>query len=186
MAPGDGHCLIHSVAFACYLPYATGKLDGRVVDRNKIVKRFRSDMANRLEKIDIETGKKFNDIINDGALAELGTVDPEYYSLQSLQNLLRSDKYLGPEIIIILENILELNIYVLDARFQDVVQKDNKKIYDLSIVIYYSDHHYDCISRRVGSEGIHVRLFKRDDSFIEFLRTRIETRPKNYADDSKI
>lgn len=181
MAPGDGHCLIHSVAFACYLPYSTGRLDGKAVDRNKIVKKFRSDMARRLDRIDIYTGKTFYDTINNGALAELGKADPEYYSLQSLKNLLLSEKYLGPEIITILESILELNIYVLDVRHHDVVQRDDKKKYEYSIVIYYSDHHYDCVSRRVGDDGKFIRLFKRDDSFIQFLETRMETRPKDYA-----
>lgn len=181
-SPGDGHCLIHSVAFSVYLPYRTGKLYGKSVSQDSIVKKFREDMAKRLEKIDVKTGKKFYDTVGNGNLASLGKADPEYYSLDSLKKLLLSSKNLGPEIIIVLEHLIKVNIYILDERHVDVVTRDESNNYQKSIVVYYSHHHYTPVSRRVGNQGIHVTLFKENDSFIAFLRKRLETRPKNYAE----
>jgi hypothetical protein len=180
--PGDGHCLIHALANAFYEPYRSGKLNGKPVTRDQIIRSFRNDMAERLERIDVDTGKTLYETVGNGGLALLGKVDKNYYSLEKLQSLLRSSEYLGPEIIIVFEHLLNFNIYVLDDKTQDVVAKDNYNENRRSVVVYYTHHHYSAVSRRLPHDGKHVSFFRPNDSFINFLNERLETRPKNYAE----
>lgn len=180
LSPGDGHCLIHSVAFSVYPPYRTKQLNGVAITQRQVVEKFRTDIANRLERVDIRTGRSLYDTVARGGLRNLGLADPEYYSLDALQKLLRSSNNLGQEILVVLENLLNINIFVLDHSTQDVihhgVNNDNRR----SIILYYTGQHYDAITRKVGADGIHVTLLKETDSLIKFLRLRIKNRPKDY------
>lgn len=169
--PGDGHCMMHSVAFSIFKPYRTGEKDGKAISKFEIVKTIRNDLADRLERIDPDTGKRLYDVLGNGNLASLGKADPDHYSLESLQSLLRSSRNLGEEIISALEYILEINILVLDGSNKDVVKRKRNVIYKKSIVLYFSNRHYDVITVKRKE---HNTIFDANDPFIEMLEERIK------------
>lgn len=167
--PGDGHCMMHSVAFAIYKPYKTGEMDGKAISRFDIVKEMRDKLALRLERIDPDTGKQLYEVLGNGNLALLGKADPEHYSLESLQSTLRSSKNLGEEIITALEYILELNIIILDGKTRDVVKRKRDVMYKQTIILHFYGAHYDTVA--VKHQKLKTR-FDYDDPFIVMLEKR--------------
>lgn len=176
--PGDMHCFFHSVAFAIYKPYRKCVIDGRPGTRKEIALEFRRGLIDRLSRIDPVTRKRLYDTIGNGNLAQLGRADPEYYSLSAIKKMLLGDVFVGHEIIVVMEKVLQMNIYVIRGDSKDVSSGSGEDNYDRSIVLYYDNNHYETVSRRLRDDRL-ITHFKKDDSFIEMLRTRIKNASSN-------
>jgi len=136
--PGDGSCLLHAIAHALYKPYRCGKRHGKTITKEDIVRKMRECIAKRCTE-DIYS------IIAKGNLKMLGDNDP-YYSLQSICKRLRSNEYLGEDIIVLLEYLLSVEINVYDANTRMFRKRGNSLSFPTSIIIYYSPEHYEAVS----------------------------------------
>jgi hypothetical protein len=163
---------MHSIAFSIFRAYRDENLRGKRISRRRIVLAMRSDLARRLDRIDKNSGKKLYTIVGNGALSSLGEVDPEYYSVDSLKKLLNSSQYLGEEIIVILEYLFNMNIIVLDRHSKKFVKREINPA-QRSIVILYSNHHYDSILLKNRDSRKYISLFAPGSSFIQFIMEEI-------------
>lgn len=170
--PGDMHCFFHAVAFAYYKPYRTGTIDGKPTTRKEIALKFRHDLITRLSHIDPLTRKTLYETIANGNLAELGKADPTYYSFEAIKDMLLKDVMVGPEIMVVMQHLLQINIIIIREQSHDVSPRLSDILYDKSIVLYYNNKHYETVSRRIGSDGKHITYFHRNDSFIKMLENR--------------
>lgn len=166
---GDGHCLLHSVCNAIYISYRTGCLNGRRINRQRMMVDLRSEMAVMLGEI-TESGETFYESISEGGLAEMAKVVPEL-RLARLQSLFKSDRFLGEETKLVIEAILDKSIYILDSNTQDVYFTAEIPKERDSVVIIYDGGHFDMVSIRDTNH--YVTHFKHTHPFIAFLRKRV-------------
>lgn len=178
---GDGHCLLHTIMCGIHVPYRLGYKDGVKLNRSDEMRKLRNKMADNLEMIDPATDIPHYYSIGDGALAEFGVSIPEF-SLSAVKSTLKSSSYLGNEHIIMISHFLNISIYILEARRQDVyyfdVLPDPTKS---SVVALYSEKpmpHYELISIKTSGEPGYITHFAPDHGFIEFLRFRMHALKK--------
>lgn len=170
--PGDMHCFFHAVAFAYYKPYLLGVLDDKPATRKEIALKFRRDLINRLAQVDPLTRKTLYHTVANGNLAQLGESDPQYYSFDAIKKTLSSNVMVGPEIMIVMEHLLQINIIIIREQNHDVSSRIGGIKYDKSIVLHYNDKHYETVCRRTGSNGKYIRCFRGTDKLIKMLEDR--------------
>ena len=178
--PRDGNCLFHAICNAFYKPYRTEMLDGSRISRNEIVSSFRRELAINLGEIYPGTQHTRYELLSKGNIKELGDSGMYEYTLQGLQSWLNSSNSMGDEIISFISEIIQKNIYFLDARTKDVYVRKNS--YEIPsgqcIVVFYNGLHYDLcgIFTKQGTTGT---LFDYNDPFITHIRNRINSRSSN-------
>jgi hypothetical protein len=159
---GDGSCLFHSILQG----YNPNYQEAESSSRNTYARRIRTAMADFITLKDPEVpDKSFYESAGNGAVATV-------YSLQVLQELLRSTQYLGDETYALLGLCLGVNIYVVRATGTELY-KHITYIHPIrrqwTVVINGTSTHYETVGLRT-SEGVQT-AFLPEDPFIQAIDT---------------
>lgn len=180
--PGDGSCLIHAILKSFFIPYITGSLDNKPLDRRAYVKSLRDDLAYRLsEPVKIGENTTVYDNLSGGKMKEFAKSVPAY-SLENIQKLLQSNEYLGLEILELISNTFKKDIYILDLLQHDVYMLGTPLEYLYkdrpSIVILFLPNHFELIGLKTEDDDIKT-LFSHNHPFIKSIRNRIDALTKD-------
>jgi len=171
--PGDGSCFFHAVCRAFYIPYITETFNGVYTPKREIVSSLRKSLAEKLEEKN-PSGVILYDRLSRGNLRERSKETPDN-SLENMKKIIADyDNWVGLEVLELVSEILEKDIYILDKKTRDLYKTaDRELLYKEreSIVILYSNNHFDCIGVANGSQV--NTFFKKDNPFISFLRKRL-------------
>jgi hypothetical protein len=172
---GDGSCLFHALANAFILPYRTEKLNSKKISRKEIVTNLRHNLASRLKDQvpGSPDGRRYYDELHNGYTGLFSQIVPEF-RLDYMMTQLNSSAYIGYGYMEYIGNVLNKDIYILDALHQGLYRtitdeyqytiKGNRN----SVVIYWNGGHYELIGLK-DNQGKMVTHFSPDHSFIEFL-----------------
>lgn len=146
----DGSCLFHSILGAYHKGYRLGQIDGKSVSKREIVSKLRKELSEHLDKKVTGTDKTYYETLGNGEVSKLGKKNPNY-TLTSLVSLMNSNSPLSDIFNQMISDILDLDIYILDMKNQNVYKQasdinimyKNRK----SIVILYLEDpgHYETI-----------------------------------------
>jgi len=172
---GDGSCYFHAIIDAFFLPIRTGVLDGQPFDRFQFVRKFRADLAKLLlQPRPGYGGKTYYETLSRGELKDLSTSLKEV-SIENMMNLLNSGNsvsYIYHELI---SDVLDLDIYILNAENEDVYMIDSDlNLYYKgrnSIVLFYLPGHFELVSIMRKNELI--TYFEAKDPFIKKIKKRL-------------
>jgi len=176
---GDGSCLIHAIAASCLVCYRTDTNKEGTIDRRKLARKIRNDLANYLMDKVIEDDKFQTiiryDLLGNGNIKELGKTDKKY-SLSSLQQSLRSRDYIGYELFELISDFFNKDLYFLDNTTKDVLTMeinpgDLYKQRD-SIVILFDKDHYELIGINYLDRGLKT-YFSYDHPLIQAIKQRM-------------
>lgn len=175
--PKDHHCLLHAVMMAFFNPYITEQFNGVHISKLQIITNLRYELSEKLaQPVKGVSGPNHYDILNNGNTSKFSLSVPEF-KLHNMMNKLKSNEHIGYGYFEFINNQLNKDIYILDAKTQDLYQTDEYK-YSIkgrnSIVLLYIENkedehlnHYDLI----GING--VTHFKPNNPFILFLKSKI-------------
>jgi len=166
-SPKDGHCFFHSVLMAFSNDYRFEVLGGIKVSRYNIVKQFREDLAQLLDKPVSKGGPTWYRYLSRGSLEEYSK-KVDGYDILSLQTMLRSSQSVGQEFHEYISDVLNKDIYIIDGNIMKLYNVgDSELLYQdrPSILLYYKNGHYDLLGRQ-GSNGDIQTLFDPNDDII--------------------
>lgn len=174
--PMDGSCLFHAIANSFFSPYHNEYLNDQKISRKEIIKSFRKELAQKLaDKIDDDTSLTHYDILNNGNTSNFAETVQEF-KLDYMQKQLDSDYPIGYGYMEYIGNVLNKDIYILEARRNDIYVTDELKLTikgdRCSIVLYYMDGHYELVGIE-NDDGTFHTYFKPSHSLIRFLYNKV-------------
>lgn len=165
--PKDGHCLLHAIAHATYLPYKTGIKKGRPVSRKEIVEKFRKELLDRV-------GREYH-LIAGGTLANSSKWNEESRK-ERLEASLSSSQQLGEEAKVVIEHFIEKNLLVIDSRSGNLFSKYDYNPSRSSVVLYHTYlnkeetvGHFEMVSVKERQTGMHTTVFPGNHPFVVYL-----------------
>lgn len=186
--PTDGSCFFHAIIMSFYEPYQTGKMGGLALDRTKFILNLRRDLASKLEEpIDPlnPNSPRYYDKLSRGTMAEFAKACPEY-TLENIQRTLRSIEWVDYSLSEFISNILQKDIYILDAETRDVyILGDASELLfkgRQSLVLLFHPGHFELVGLRDTATGNIQTLFSPDHPLIQSIRDRyriLEATKKN-------
>jgi len=168
---GDGSCLIHAV-YACLAPRHRDRMcstsPGKHAEACERVQKIRSEMAVLLpEYYESLPCADFEDVKVDTDEGDIS------YDVESLQELIDSERYLGEEFVIFLSIVLCVNIIILNkTRRCGYQQAVSPKLYDASrrgsVIIFYDEktRHFEAAGLRVPNGHVATH-FENRNVFLE-------------------
>lgn len=175
--PMDGSCLFHAIVNAFFIPYQTGLIDGKKINREKLIKSFRKDLSEKLEEktSDNPISPTWYEKLNNGNTAEFAKYNPEF-SLKNMKQQLNSSNYIGYGFFEFIGNIIDKDIYILDGNRRDIYITDESSLSitgrRMSIVIYYANNHYELVGIQNQNNTFDTH-FNPNHTFIKFLYSKI-------------
>lgn len=165
--PMDGNCLFHSIANSFFTPYWTEILNDKHMSRINQIKHLRTELSNRLPE--------YYDKINGGNMKIFAESVPEF-KLEYMQQQLQSQVPIGYGYMEFIGDILDKDIYILEAARKDIYKTDELK-YTIkgnrnSIILYYMDGHYELVGLH-HADGTFTTHFDHNHSLIKFLRNKV-------------
>ena len=174
--PEDGNCLFHAICNGFSKSYRKQSVNVGFMSRNDIVTVFRRELASKLGEIHPSKRGTRYELISNGNLKELGDSGRQEYTFNGLKSWLESNYPMGDEIVEYISSIIDINIYFLDTRTQDVYNRKCLEILNAPcIVLFYNGGHYD-LCGIMSKGGVMGTLFSYDDPFIKYIRNRIYSR----------
>jgi hypothetical protein len=165
--PKDGHCLLHAIAQATYLPYLTGIREGKPISKREIVRKIRRELLERVQK-------EYK-MIAGGALAN-SSLWNDASKKENLEEVLKGSGQLGEEVKIVIEHFFEKNVLVVNSETLQLFSKYDYRPSRPSLVVYhtYLDDekkigHFEMVSVRERKSGIHATVFPDNHPFIRYL-----------------
>lgn len=180
--PPDGSCFFHSILRAFHREYI------ETIDpehRNVLVKKLRQSLSEALEETNEYTNTTEYDTLGNGYYRKyneaIRSVDGDTHSLESLQKELKSNNPVDHSYIEILNNHLNIDIYLISSKTGDVylTGTDRNLLYKnrKSIVLLYTPGHYDIIGIKrlntIDGSVIFDTLFSCDHDLILSIKKRI-------------
>lgn len=178
---GDGSCALHAIVQSFHVPYQMGRFpDGSPVDRYEIVRAFRNELADKLNKpIDGSEGITWYDKLSRGGMEEYAKNTkniPDFPDLsrEGFEKHLRSHTWLGQEVVEYVSEILKIGIIIIfsDGRGRyelNVLGKDGELLLDnkrkVVIIMNEHNHHYTTVGRK-EAEGVLRTFFDASDSMV--------------------
>jgi hypothetical protein len=179
---GDGSCFFHAILRAFNREYIEA---GNNNERKALTRTMRDAVSMTLEEVD-ENGftgyenlgngsyKEFNDAVSNAV--------GNSYSLEALQDELKSDRPVDHAYTQHISDYFNLDIYLISEKTGDLycLASEKELLYKgrNSIVILYSEGHYDIIGIRrknvLGGEVIFDCLFHPTHLFIQLLSKRFD------------
>lgn len=154
--PGDGDCMLHAIARALYPAYNTGVRHGRRITQKQIVTKMRKDLLEKLERRNPENGLRGYDEVSDGAFAATSEV-VDTTKLSYLRKILGGSYQLGEEVKVLIEHFIHCNIFLIDARSNQLYSKHDFNP-DWNVVVLYHTIYVDA----EGTESGHFELVTLD------------------------
>ncbi len=180
--PLDGSCLFHAIANSFSPSYRVQKIDDVGMSRDQIIAKLRKELSETLaQPISKDKETTHYELLNGGNTANFAEGVPEY-ALSYMQRQLDSTQPIGYGYMEFIGNVLNKDIYILEAIRHDVYVTDELP-YTIqgnrcSIVLYYMNGHYELVGIRRqnehnGSEIAFDTHFAPNHSFIRFLYGRV-------------
>lgn len=179
---GDGSCLFHGIVNAFYRPYHTEMLNGKHVSRSRMITALRRELSEELNQkmTDNPSSPTHYEFLNRGYTAEFAkNAGTGEYTLSHMQNELNSHSYIGYGYLEFLGNVLNKDIYVLEAIRRDIYRQVDEDLELIihgnrnSIILYYMDNgHYELVGLR-RNDGTFDTYFSPEHSLIRFLNQRV-------------
>jgi len=173
---GEGSCFFHAILRALYKPYieATSRQQ-----RSQIAVNVRWTLANELEKINPDTGKRLYDTLGGGLYEEFskGGDAAGQYSLLAMLRELRSNNPVDTAYQELCATFFGYDIYIINAERGDVYQTGNEgSLYKNrpSIFIYGMSGHYEILAVPMKQSGIYACLLTADHLFTVAVNTRVK------------
>lgn len=188
----DGSCLIHGLLLAFYKSYIEENINGQKISRSDIVKCFRHELAETLKKhtfkgdtslVEGDETSTVYDRLNGGYFKNNANEVHEY-SLKEMYETLDSSKYLGYVHLPYICDVIKKDLIFIDHNTQDVykmayerndetgeINSSMLKNRDTIVLYYFNDTHFDLVGIREDDGKINT-LFKPDNEFIKFLKSR--------------
>lgn len=127
--PGDGNCMLHSLAFCACVPYHTGIFNGKKITKVQVAELMRQELFDKLD----ENYRK----ISGGEYAKTSEfIDETKFS--NLKKLFSSKNMLGEETKVYIEFLIEKNILIIDAHTGKLNSKMGYDKSKFSCVLYYT------------------------------------------------
>lgn len=174
--PGDGNCLFHAILNSFFVPYHEEKLEGVNISRQQIVTTFRQELSEKLSSPinDSPNAITYYDSLNEGHTQKFSQ-DVAEFSLSYMKQQLNSYFPIGYGYMEFIGNILNKDIYILEAIRADIYITDDLHLTIKgnrpSIVLYYINGHYELIGIR--DEATFHTHFSPEHNFIKFLYERV-------------
>jgi hypothetical protein len=164
--PMDGNCLFHAISNSYFEPYHTEKLGETQVERNKIVSTLRQELSELLDQQ--------YESLSGGNMVEFSQSVSEF-ALEDMKKQLASTKSIGYGYMEFIGNVLNKDIYILEAARRDLYIT-NELPYTIkgnrnSIILYYMNDHYELVAVKRGNEF--DTYFEPTHSLIRFLYGRV-------------
>jgi hypothetical protein len=176
---GDGSCYFHGVLNAYFIPYR----EACIHMRGQMAHALRRELANKLRENSNIEGKSNYDVLAKGELSVLGK-ECEEFSLETLENKLNSNEWVGNEYHELISEHLNKDIYILDFKNRDIYMTgdDSSLIYKgrESIILLYLHNHYETVALISTDTITH---FLPNHPLIEFLKLRMKERLKRVSSD---
>jgi len=176
--PPDGSCFFHAITKSYFLPYITGKINGKPFNRQSFIRKLRADLAKRLgARINPKNpaSPTFYDTLSRGELRSFAESVP-FYSLENMQKVLNSNLPVDNVYNEFISNQLDKDIYILDMTKKDVyiTGQDTEILYKNrpSIVILYLPGHYELVGLK--ENGVIKTLFEPTHNLIKSIRNRMD------------
>lgn len=176
--PGDGNCLFHALANSFYQPYRTETIRGKHVPRNKIISLFRKELSEKLSKpISSDTNAPtFYETLNNKNTLVFSKDVPEF-TLDYMKNQLNSTNSIGYGYIEYIGNVLNKDIYILEASRKNIYKTDEPKLSIKgnrpSVILYYiNDNHYELLGIK-NDDGTFSTHFSPEHKFVRFLYNKL-------------
>jgi hypothetical protein len=184
---GDGSCALHAVIQGFDPVYQEGRnTDGTPVNRSSLVRVFRDEIAEMLDKpSDGEGSPTWYDRLSRGALEEYakatkGVEDVPDLSREGFAKHLRSNAWLGQEIVEYVGSVVNIGIFVLLEDESRVIRgiyslgKENEIYYKgytkAVIIVSHANRHFSTVGRREMNGEVRT-CFDMDDELVrEFLQ----------------
>lgn len=172
----DGSCFFHAILKSFFLPYKTGFLDGKPLNRSTFAFDLRKSLSRKLGA-PVEPNNPLSPTyyatLSRGKLAEISKDVPDL-SLDYMQKELASRLPIDNKYNEFISNVLDKDIYLLDYNTKDVyiTGADDEILYKNrpSIVILVLPGHYELIGLQTNS-GVQT-LFDPSSNFIQNIRFR--------------
>jgi len=176
--PMDGSCLFHSIANSFFEPYHSEQLNGKHISRSQIISHLRKELSQKLSSpiSDEPNSPSYYDTLNFGNTSSFSEAVPEF-SLQYMQSQLQSNFPIGYGYMEYIGNILNKDIYILEAIRRDIYITDELPLTikgtRSSIILYYLNGHYELVGLQ-NTDGSFATHFSPDHSLIRFLYNRVQ------------
>lgn len=168
---GDGSCLFHSILMSFFKPYQFNQ-----VDRKKYAREFRRNLASEL--------RKYYDKISEGQLYELSKSFPKL-KLENMQKELDSSKSVDQIYNEFISDIVNIDIYLLNAKNKDVNMVGTRNIYKnrVSVVILFTPGtgeigHYELIGVMESERKLKLS-FEPSHPIIKTIQQRMREKVEN-------
>jgi len=177
--PMDGNCLFHAICNSFFSSYHDEKLNDQTVTRDKIVAAMRKELSETLSKpiSDESNSPRHYDILNGGNTSAFSEAVPEF-KLKYMQKQLDSNTSIGYGYMEFIGNVLNKDIYILEAIRHDIYITDELP-YTIrgnrsSIVLYYMNGHYELVGIHNQNNTFDTH-FSPEHTFIRFLYDRVKS-----------
>ncbi len=178
---GDGSCALHAIVQAFDIPYQMGRYpDGSEVNRYEIVRAFRNELADKLNKPIADSMTTWYDKLSRGGLEDYAKNTknlPDFPDLtrEGFERHLRSRNWLGQEVVEYVSEILGIGIIIIysDGRGRyelNVLGKDGDLFLNgkkkVVIILNEYNKHYSTVGRK-EAEGVIKTFFDSSDPSIK-------------------
>jgi hypothetical protein len=176
--PMDNNCLFHAIANSFFEPYHTEILNGKHIDRRRMIIAMRKELSHKLaSKVsEVDDSPTYYETLNGGNTSAFAQNVPEF-SLSNMQFQLQSQVPIGYGYMEFIGNALNKDIYILEAIRHDIYITDELPLTikgdRSSIVLYYMNGHYELVGI-MNLDGSFDTHFSPDHSFIRFLYDRVD------------
>ena len=174
----DGSCYFHCIIDSFYIPYKVGRIKNTPFDRKEFIKKFRSDLAKRLDwPHPVSKNKTYFQTLSRGKSPELSKEIPGEITLDGMKNHLLTSgwaSYIYHELV---SDILGYDIYILNNDIKDVyiidsgMMKQYYKNRKSIVLLFFPQGHFELICIKI--RGKINTLFEWNDPFIKAIRRRI-------------
>lgn len=171
--PMDGSCLFHAIVNGFFIPYHKEEIRGKKLSRREIIRKMRDELADKLDEIDPENGKKtYYQTINGGNTQEFAKSVQEF-TIENMKRVLKSNEFIGYGYIELIGRCINVDIYILEEKRQDIYKSDENWTGGRpSVIVYYHDFgHYELVALE-HEDGTYTTFFSPDHSLIQFLKSR--------------
>lgn len=171
---GDGSCLVHSILLAVCLRYREAVVKKDHNSRIEIARKLRDDMADILATKNEDKNKTYYETIADGAYPSFAEHNPEF-KLEAIQKHLRSSEQMWEWSVGIIEEILNIQVYIIDEKTRKIYQRPGLPKKLPSVVIWGTPGHFctiGCLNKNHPENGVTL-YFAPEHELIQSLMSHI-------------
>lgn len=172
----DGSCFFHAISNAFFLPYRSQILQGQRVTRRDIVCSLRKELSEKLDEKVGDSGKTRYESLNNGNMASFAEHVPEF-KIEIMKRILDSNMFIGTGYLEFIGDVINKDIYILDALRRDVYISDEFNLSikgdRKSIILWFSRDHFELVGL-LNEDGSFTTQFFPDHQLIKLLYSKIK------------